>query len=70
MKISKLLLSSLLIASALNANDTLTQINFEQDEAGNLNPNIFIPIYWNDANSVYSGIGYTSSTSKNISSQS
>ncbi|MEA3384032.1 MAG: hypothetical protein U9Q20_05090 [Campylobacterota bacterium] len=62
--ITKLLLLSTLLASTLSANDTLTQINFEQDSDGNLNPNILVPIYWND--SIYSAVGYTSSTTKEI----
>ncbi|MEA2016871.1 MAG: hypothetical protein U9N59_00355 [Campylobacterota bacterium] len=60
----KILISSILFFSILNANDTLTQINFEQDNDGNFNPNIFVPINWN--NDYYSGIGYASSTSKDI----
>ena len=64
MKKIKLLLLSILIATTVIANDTLTQINFEQDNDGNFNPNIFVPINWN--NDYYSGIGYTSSTSKDI----
>jgi len=60
----KPLLASILLASALSANDTLTQVSFEQDNDGNFNPNIFIPVYWTD--NVYSGIGYTSNTTKDI----
>jgi len=61
---TKLIISSILLATSLNAIDNQTQINFEQDNDGNINPNIFVPIYWD--NEYYSGVGYTSSTSKDI----
>lgn len=63
---TKLLISTLLLATTLKANDTLTQINFEQDSDGNLNPNIMLPIYWTEAYDTYSAIGYTTSTTKSI----
>lgn len=63
---TKLLISTLLLATTLAANDTLTQINFEQDSDGNLNPNIMLPIYWTEAYDTYSAIGYTTSTTKSI----
>lgn len=62
---TKLLLASTLLASTLSASDTLTKITFEQDEDGKLNPNILVPIYWSD--SLYSTLGYKSSTTKDIS---
>lgn len=61
---AKLLLASTLLASIVSANDTLTQINFEQGSDGNLNPNILVAIYWNE--NIYSAVGYTSSTTKEI----
>ena len=64
MKRINLLICSTLLATALNATDTQTQINFEQDSDGNINPNIFVPIELSDDS--YFGIGYTSSTSKTI----
>ena len=65
-KQTKLLLASLLFASTLSANDTMTNISFEQDSDGDLNPNITIPIFWSEDMSWYSAVGYTSSTTKEI----
>ena len=63
MKLKRKLLTGLILLSSLQA-DTFTQISFEQDSDGNINPNIFIPLNWND--NYYSGIGYTASTTKDI----
>ena len=63
-KTTKLLISIILLVTSLNATSTQTQINFEQDNDGNVNPNILVPIHWNSK--YYSGIGYTSSTTKDI----
>lgn len=65
----KLFFSSfLLFASALNAdvssnidNLTLTNISFNMDEDGNLNPNIFIPYYYGDTKQFYSSVAYSAS---------
>jgi hypothetical protein len=65
MTIKKSLLPIALLTTTLCATDTLTHINLEQDSDGNFHPNIFIPINW-DKNS-YSGLGYSSTTSKDIS---
>ncbi len=65
-KQTKLLLASLLFASTLSANDTMTNISFEQDSDGNLNPNIVVPLFWSEDMSWYSALGYTSSTTKEI----
>lgn len=64
---TKLLLASLLFASALSANDTMTNISFEQDSDGNLNPNIVVPVFWGESSTWYSAVGYTSGTTKEIS---
>ena len=59
----KVILSGLLLASSLGAVETtLTNISFVQDENGNLNPNIFIPVYYGSDNQFYSAVGYTSGT--------
>jgi len=59
----KVILSGLLLASTLGAVETtLTNISFVQDENGNLNPNIFIPVYYGSDNQFYSAVGYTSGT--------
>jgi hypothetical protein len=42
-KQTKLLLAGLLFGATLGANDTMTNITFEQDEDGNINPNITLP---------------------------
>jgi len=63
----KLLLSLLLITSLINAEElTLTNISFHIDEDGNLNPNIFIPIYYGNSKQFYSAIGYSSTNSQEV----
>ena len=63
-KRTKAVLSSLLLTVSLGAVETtLTNISFIQDDNGNLNPNIFIPIYYGETNQFYSAVGYTSGTS-------
>ena len=67
--IKELFFTSLLLATpALNANEstnidnlTLTNISFNMDEDGNLNPNVFIPYYYGDAKQFYSSISYSAS---------
>jgi len=62
-KITKAILSSLLLSVTLGAVETtLTNISFIQDDNGNLNPNIFIPVYYGSDNQFYSAVGYTSGT--------
>jgi len=68
-QISKLLLSALLLSSTLVAEDTtLTEISFNTDDDGNLNPTLFIPIYYGDSKQFYSAIGFSSSNSKEVES--
>ena len=79
-KISKLLLSSLLMTSVLSAEEinnsedivdnilTRTDISFAIDEDGNLNPTIFVPFYYGSENQFFSGIGYTSGKSSEVDS--
>ena len=68
-KQTKLLLSTLLLASLANAEDaTLTEISFNMDDDGNLNPTFFIPIYYGDSKQFYSAIGFTSTNSKEVDS--
>jgi hypothetical protein len=70
--ISKIILVAFVIfciSTNINADEqqqTLTEISFSQDDEGNLNPDIFIPIYYTDSKSLYSGIGYSSSNKKDI----
>jgi len=69
MQIKKLLLSTLLITSLANAEEnTLTEISFNTDDDGNLNPTLFIPIYYGDSKQFYSAIGFTSTNSKEVDS--
>jgi len=73
---SKLLLSTLLLSSTLVATEeiptpdgtTLTDISFNMDDDGNLNPSLFIPIYYGDSNQFYSAIDFTSTNSKEVTS--
>lgn len=68
-KQTKLLLSTLLLVSSLSAEDsTLTDISFNMDDDGNLNPTLFIPVYYGDSNQFYSAIGFTSTNSKDVDS--
>ncbi len=65
-KLNRLLLT-LLTISTLNAkNTTLTNISFNMDNEGNLNPNIFIPKEYGDENQFYSAIAYSSSQSQEV----
>ena len=64
---SKKILTAMLLASVLTANQsTLTDISFNADEDGNLNPSIFIPIYYGKSNQFYSAIGYSSSNRSEV----
>lgn len=79
-RISKLLLSSLLLTSALNAEEinnsenlvdnilTRTDISFQADENGNINPNIFVPFYYGSNHQFFSGVGYSSAKSSKADS--
>jgi hypothetical protein len=50
------------ITTNLDANEqTFTDISFNQDKDGNINPNIYIPIYYTKSKKFYSAIGYSSS---------
>ena len=69
----KIFLSILIINSVLNAeeitnsaNSTLTNISFNMDEDGNLNPYLFIPIYYGISKQFYSSIGYSSTNSQEV----
>lgn len=74
--VTKQLLSTILLALSLNANETsdsnilndftLTNISFNMDEDGNLNPSIFIPIYYGSSKQFYSAIGYSSTNSQEV----
>ena len=46
---------------------TLTNISFNVDENGNLNPYIFIPLYYGAENQYYSSIAYSSRTRQEVS---
>ena len=68
-KKTKLLLSTLLVASTLSAEDaTLTDISFNMDDDGNLNPSLFIPLYYGKSQQFYSAIGFRSTNSKKVDS--
>ena len=74
-KKTKLLLATLLVASTLSAGETsnsdiatLTDISFNMDDDGNLNPAIFIPLYYGDSKQFYSAIGFKSTNSKKVDS--
>lgn len=78
-KTTKFILSSLLISSTLLADDlvpqkgsfddifTRTNLTFKMDNNGNLNPSIFVPIYYGSENQFFSGIGYTSGNTNEVS---
>lgn len=55
-------LSAQLIASEL----TRTELSFERDENGNINPKVYIPIYYGANNQFYSGIGYTAFNTQSV----
>lgn len=55
----KLLPLYLALSTSLFAMDTtLSNISFESDESGNLNPNIFIPFYYGSKNQFFSALSY------------
>jgi hypothetical protein len=63
----KLLLSNVLVASILSAtNLAQTNISFNMDEEGNLNPYLFIPVYYGSFKQFYSSIGYSSTNSQEV----
>lgn len=65
--LKKIILVSTLAVSMLHAADTTkTELSFQKDDDGNMNPTIFIPIYYGSSNQFYSGIGYTSTNLKEI----
>ena len=67
MKTTKLILTSLLISSTLSADIlTRTNLSFNMDDDGNLNPSLFVPVYYGSENQFFSGLGYTSSNTKEI----
>lgn len=47
---------------------TRTNISFGMDDKGNLNPNIFLPVYYGDVQQFYSSIKYSSSNQTQTSS--
>lgn len=72
--ILKIKLLLILIMPYLNASETgildnltLTNISFNVDENGNINPYIFIPIYYGSSNQFYSSIGFGSKNTKEVS---
>ena len=72
-RITKLLISTILLTSSLNADEnsviddlTLTNISFNMDDEGNLNPEIFIPLYYGSEKQFYSAIGYSSTNSQEV----
>lgn len=63
MKKLKLLPLTLALSTSLFAMEsTLSHISFEADENGNLNPNIFIPLYYGSQNQFFSAISYKTSS--------
>lgn len=72
----KLLLSTIFLTSTINASDTtesnildnftLTNISFNMDEDGNLNPYLFIPVYYGSSRQFYSSIGYSASNMQEV----
>lgn len=74
--LTKRLLSVILLTSILNANEisdysvvknfTLTNISFNMDEDGNLNPNFFIPVYYGSSKQFYTAVGYSSTNSQKV----
>lgn len=78
--ISKLLVSSFLLLSIANAEDTnnsdslvesiltRTDISFQADENGDINPNIFIPFYYGSNHQFFSGVGYSSGKNTKVES--
>ena len=73
----KILLSSILLTSLATAEEMKTNTSFDEMltrtnisstlNDGNLNPTIFIPIYYGNKNQFFSGIGYTSGNLKETS---
>ena len=66
-------LSLLLTSTLIHASDpklvddlTLTNISFTMDDDGNLNPNIFLPLYYGSSNQFYSAIGYSSTNGQDV----
>ena len=76
-KMKRLLLSSLLLTSLATAEEMKTDTSFDElltrtnlsftMNDGNLNPSIFIPVYYGNKNQFFSGIGYTSGNLKESS---
>lgn len=62
MKYFKHLVLLMLSVVMLDADtSTRTSLTFSSDKDGNLNPTLFIPVYYGEQNQFFSGIGYTSS---------
>lgn len=67
--IKKLIVISGFITTMLVAQEsTLTDISFNMDDDGNLNPSLFIPLYYGNSKQFYSAIGFTSTNSKEVDS--
>lgn len=63
----KFLLLIIFLISLVNADETtFTDISFSVDEDGNLNPNISIPIYYDDSKQFSSTFSYFSSNSQSL----
>jgi len=62
------LLVALCVASLDADTSKRTNLKFSSDEYGNLNPIIFIPVYYGTSNEFFSAIGYASSNYKDTSS--
>lgn len=58
-KIKLLPLYLALSTSLFSMDTTLSNISFESDKSGNLNPNIFIPFYYGSKNQFFSALSYT-----------
>ncbi len=68
MKYCKSIIATLFILSSLNADDAIrTEISFNIDDSGNLNPNLFIPLYYGDTQQYFSAVGYASTSYKDTS---
>lgn len=62
----KILLALLLVTSLFATENTRTNISFDVDKDGNLNPSLFVPIYYGSDSQFYSAVGYSSGNIKEI----
>lgn len=64
----KIIVASAFMSSLLYASNSITRSEFslQRDDAGNMNPRIFIPIYYGASNQFYSALRYDSTNFKEV----